>query len=56
MKSSPHKRWKGHCLLCAENKGKVRGISRRWKDPHRVNRQFGKMRRRSRKGIYDYEN
>jgi len=55
MKSSPNKRWKGHCLMCANDRGKLKGLGRRWKDPHAVNKAFGKARRRSRKFMAEDE-
>lgn len=45
MKNSSHKRWRGHCLMCADNRGKVKGMGRRWKDPFKVRKQLGKSRR-----------
>lgn len=43
-KQSSHRRWKGHCLMCAWNRGKVKGIG---KDgvPFKVKRQLGQARR-----------
>lgn len=56
MKNSSHRRWKGHCLLCAMNRGKMKGLSRREKDPFGVRRAVGKSRRLTRKYLGDYEN
>jgi hypothetical protein len=55
MKSSPHRRWKGHCLLCADDRGKVKGMGRRLKDPFRYRKAVGKSRRLTRKYIGGYE-
>jgi hypothetical protein len=41
--------------MCALNKGKVRGESRRWKDPIQARRKLGKSRRLTRKYLGDYE-
>lgn len=54
-KSSPHKRWKGCCLMCADNRGKVRGMGRRWRDPFKVRKQVGKSRRLSRRFVPDQD-
>ncbi len=45
--------WKGHCLMCAFNKGKVRGLPLRQRKPASEIRRFGKRRRIRRKGVYD---
>lgn len=46
--SSPHRRWKGHCLLCVScsNQPRIKGNGRR-KYPTPVARQLGKSRRYS---------
>lgn len=44
MAHSPHRRFKGCCLMCAMNAEQVRGAGRR-KYPARVARQLGRKRR-----------
>lgn len=56
MKNSSHRRWKGHCLMCANDHGKVKGLGRSVKDPIGVRRAVGKSRRLTRKYLGDYEN
>ena len=55
MKSSTHKRWKGHCLMCASSTGKIKGHGRRWRDPFAVQKKIGKSRRLTRKDLGDYD-
>ena len=43
-KSSTHKNWKGHCLMCASYRGKVRGKGDR-KFPWAMQRKLGQKRR-----------
>lgn len=40
------KRWKGHCMLCALNRGTFKGNGKDW-IPWRVKRQLGRKRRLS---------
>lgn len=55
VKNSTHKRWKGHCLMCASNTGKIKGHGRRWRDPFAVQKKIGKSRRLTRKDLGDYD-
>lgn len=54
-KQSPHKRWKGHCLMCASGSGKVRSATPVDKIPFRELRKIGVKRRYSRNKIYGDE-
>jgi hypothetical protein len=45
-KQSPHKRWKGHDMLCSPHK--LKGAGRAAKTPWRELRKIGKKRRLSR--------
>lgn len=56
MKNSSHRRWKGHCLLCAMDRGKMKGLGRKEKDPFSVRRALGKNRRLGRNFVGDWEN
>jgi hypothetical protein len=44
MAHSSHRRWKGHCLLCASN-AKLKGAGRSSRDPWPVRRKLGRKRR-----------
>jgi len=55
MKNSSHRRWKGHCLFCAIDRGKLKGLGRSRKDPFAVRKAIGKNRRFGRKYVGDYE-
>lgn len=50
-KQSPHKRWKGHDMMC--NPHKLKGVGRAEKTPWRDRRKIGKKRRLSRRDIGD---
>lgn len=43
MAHSPHRRWKGCCMMCGGHT--VRGNGRARRDPFRVLRKLGKKRR-----------
>lgn len=55
MKNSTHKRWKGCCLMCASDSGKIRGYGRHQRDPFQVRKKVGKSRRLTRKYLGDYD-
>lgn len=54
-KQSPHKRWKGCCLMCASNGGKIRGAKTVDKVPFRELRKIGVKRRYNRNKAYGDE-
>lgn len=49
-KSSPHKRWKGHCMMCGAHKHKGNGDT--FRTPWSVLRKTGVKRRYSRNKPY----
>lgn len=50
-KHSSHRRWKGHCLMCATNRGKVKSAGDRLRTPWAVRRRLGVDRRFSRNKV-----
>lgn len=46
VKASPHKRWKGCCMMCGAHT--LKGAGRARKEPWKVLRKIGKKRRVSR--------
>jgi hypothetical protein len=55
MAHSPHKRWRGCCLMCSSLRGKLRGTSLRDRQAHRDHRKIGKTRRLRRHDLGDQE-
>lgn len=51
VKQSPHKRWKGHDMMCGMHK--LKGASRASKTPWSALKKLGKKRRVSRKDLGD---
>lgn len=45
VKQSPHKRWKGHCLMCGEHSIKGTGLSHQ-RSGTELKRAFGGRKRR----------
>jgi hypothetical protein len=55
MAHSPHKRWRGCCLMCAHDLGKVRGSGWNFRAPIRDQRKIGKVRRARRHDLGDHD-
>jgi len=53
MAHSSHKRFRGHCYLCATRCMKIKGVGRRERDAHRDHKRIGKARRITRHDLGD---
>lgn len=52
-KSSSHRRWKGHCLMCASGNGKFKRDGDARRTPFRELKKIGVKRRFNRNAIYE---